>query len=87
MHMLMFIVLSTVAIAFNRAIRMVCLRNVSMTRIGVEGAHQEEGEPSHHQVAPEVSLPYEPSQIELGNRGRVVPWCVEQKWMGKNAGE
>jgi hypothetical protein len=40
----------------------VCLYDVSMMRIGVEGAHQEEEEPSHHHVARGMSLPHEPSQ-------------------------
>jgi hypothetical protein len=66
MHMPMCIVLCTAAaaIASYRAIMMVCLHDVSMTRIGIEDAHQEEEEPSHHHVAPEMSLPYEPSQRE-----------------------
>jgi hypothetical protein len=41
MHLLMCIVLSIV-IAFDRAIRIVCLHDVSIMPIGVEGAHQEE---------------------------------------------
>jgi hypothetical protein len=41
MHLLMCIVLSFV-IAFYRAIRIVCLHDVSIIPIGVEGAHQEE---------------------------------------------
>jgi hypothetical protein len=35
----------------------VCLHDVSMMLIGVEGAHQEEEEPPHHHVAPGMSLP------------------------------
>jgi hypothetical protein len=33
-----------------------------MIAIGVEGADQGEEEPSHHHVAPGMSLPHEPSQ-------------------------
>ena len=33
--------------------------------IGVEGAHQEEEEPSHHHVAPGMSLPHRPSHTFL----------------------
>jgi hypothetical protein len=40
MHKLMCIVLSAVVIALCRAIRVVCLHDVSMTVIGVEGAHE-----------------------------------------------
>jgi hypothetical protein len=36
-----------------------------MIVIGVEGADQEEEEPSHHHVVPEMSLPHEPSQNQL----------------------
>jgi hypothetical protein len=39
----------------------VCLHDVSMIAIGVEGAKQDEEEPSHHHVAPGMSLPHEPS--------------------------
>jgi hypothetical protein len=52
MHELMCIVLSAVVIALCRAIREVCLHNVSMIAIGVEGADQGEEEPTHHHVAP-----------------------------------
>jgi hypothetical protein len=62
MHMLMCIIVSTVAIVFYRAIWIACLHDGSMIRIGVEGAYQEEEKPSHHHVAPGMSLPYEPSQ-------------------------
>jgi hypothetical protein len=62
MHMLMCIVLSTVAIAIYRAIWTVCLHEVSMNRIDVEGAHEEEEELSHHYVIHGISLPYKPSQ-------------------------
>jgi hypothetical protein len=41
---------------------MVCLHDVSMIPVGVEGAHQEEEEPSHHHVVQETSLPRKPSQ-------------------------
>jgi hypothetical protein len=41
LHKLMCIVLSAVVIALCRAIRVVCLHDVSMTVIGVEGADQE----------------------------------------------
>jgi hypothetical protein len=40
MHKLMCIVLSAVVIALCRAIRVDCLHDVSMTVIGVEGAHE-----------------------------------------------
>jgi hypothetical protein len=40
---------------------MVCLHDVSMIAIGVKGADQGEEEPSHHHVAPGMSLPHEPS--------------------------
>jgi hypothetical protein len=54
--------------AFCMVIRRVYLHDVFMIVIGVEGAHQEEEEPSHHNVAPEMSLPYEPSQTyDLSN--------------------
>jgi hypothetical protein len=39
MHMLMFIVMSAAVIALYWAIRIVCLHNVSIIRIGVEGAY------------------------------------------------
>jgi hypothetical protein len=55
------IVLSAVVIALCRAIRVVCSNDVSMIVLGVEGADQGEEEPSHHHVAPRMSLPYEPS--------------------------
>jgi hypothetical protein len=61
MHKLMCIVLSAVMIALCRAIRVVCLHDVSIIAIGVEGADQGEEEPSHHHVAPGMSLPYKPS--------------------------
>jgi hypothetical protein len=57
----MCIILSAVMIALRRAIRVVCLHDVSMIAIGVEGADQDEEEPSHHHVAPGMSLPHEPS--------------------------
>jgi hypothetical protein len=41
-----------------RAIRVVCLHDVSMIAIGVEGADQGEEEPSHHHVAPGMFLPH-----------------------------
>jgi hypothetical protein len=69
MHKLMCIVLSAVVIAVCRAIRVVCLHDVSMIVIGVEGADQGEEEPSHHHVAPGMSLPYEPSQNYLQKVG------------------
>jgi hypothetical protein len=65
MHKLMCIVLSAVVIALCRAIRVVCLHDVTMTVIGVEGADQGEKEPSHHHVAPGMSLPHELSQQQL----------------------
>jgi hypothetical protein len=40
MHMLMCIVLSAVVVALYRAIRVVCLHDVSMIAIGVESAHR-----------------------------------------------
>jgi hypothetical protein len=39
----------------------VCLHDVSMIAIGVEGADQGEEEPSHHHVAPGMFLPHKPS--------------------------
>jgi hypothetical protein len=62
----MCIVLSAVVIALCRAIRVVCLHDVAMTVIGVEGADQGEKEPSHHHVAPGMSLPHELSQQPPG---------------------
>jgi hypothetical protein len=41
---------------------MVCLHDVSMIRVGVEGALQEEEEPSHHHVVQRTSVSHEPSQ-------------------------
>jgi hypothetical protein len=64
LHKLMCIVLSAVVIALCRAIRVVCLHDVSMIAIGVEGADQGEEETSHHHVAPGMSLPHEPSHME-----------------------
>jgi hypothetical protein len=63
LHKLMCIVLSVVVIALCRAIRVVCLHNVSMIAIGIEGADQGKEEPSHHYVAPRMSLPYKPSHM------------------------
>jgi hypothetical protein len=65
LHKLVSIVLSAVVIALCRAIRVVCLHDVYMIAIGVEGADQGEEEPSHHHVAPGMSLPHEPSHIAL----------------------
>jgi hypothetical protein len=62
LHKLMCIALSVVVIALCRAIRVVCLHDVSMIVIGVEGADQGEEVPSHHHVAPGMSLPHELSQ-------------------------
>jgi hypothetical protein len=56
MHMLMCIVMSIV---------IVCLHNVSMIPIGVQGAYQEKEELSHHHVVQETSIPHEPSQLFL----------------------
>jgi hypothetical protein len=61
MHKLMCIVLYAVVIALCRAIRVVCVHDVSMIAIGVEGDDQDEKEPSHHHVAPGMSLPHKPS--------------------------
>jgi hypothetical protein len=58
MYKLMCIVLSAVVIALCRAIRVVCLHDVSMIAIGVEGADQGGEEPSHHHVAPGMFLSY-----------------------------
>jgi hypothetical protein len=55
-----------VVIALYSAIRVVCFHDVSMIVIGVEGADQGEEEPSHHNVAPKMSLPYKPSQEVRG---------------------
>jgi hypothetical protein len=57
MHKLMCIVLSTVVIALCRAIRVVCLHNVSIIVIGVEGANLGKEELSSYYVAPRMSLP------------------------------
>jgi hypothetical protein len=62
LHKLMCIALSAVVIALCRAIRVVCLHDVSMNVLGVEGADQGEKEPSHHHVAPGMPLPHELSQ-------------------------
>lgn len=70
MHKLMCVVLSAVVIALYRAIRVVCLHDVSMIAIGVEGADQDEEEPSHHHVAPGMSLPHEPSHNAVTILGR-----------------
>jgi hypothetical protein len=59
----MFFVISAVVIALYRAIRVVCLHDVCMIVIGVESADQGEEEPSHHHMAPGMSLPHEPSHI------------------------
>jgi hypothetical protein len=69
MHMLMCIVLSAIVIALCRVIRVVCLHDVSMIVIGVEGAGQGEEEPSHHHVAPGMSLPQQPSQDKAKTEG------------------
>jgi hypothetical protein len=61
MHKLMCIVLSAVVIALCRVIRVVCLHDVSMIVIGVEGADPGKEEPSSHHVAPGMSLPQQPS--------------------------
>jgi hypothetical protein len=65
MHKLMCIVRCAVVIALCRAIRVVCLHDVSMIAIGVEGAGQGEEEPSYHHVVPGMSLPHEPSHCRL----------------------
>jgi hypothetical protein len=62
-HKLMCVVLCSVVIALYRAIRVVCLHDVSIIAIAVEGADQGEEEPSHHHVAPRMSLPHEPSHM------------------------
>jgi hypothetical protein len=51
--------------ALYRAIMVFCLHGVSTIVIGVEGANQGEEEPSHHHVAPGMSLPHEPSRLDL----------------------
>jgi hypothetical protein len=63
LHKLICIVMSAVVIGLCRTIRVVCLHDVSMIAIGVEGADQGEEEPSHHHVAPGISLPHEPSHF------------------------
>jgi hypothetical protein len=50
-------------IALYRAISLVCLHDVSMIVIGVEGADQGEEEPSHHHVG----CPY---PVNRHNNGR-----------------
>jgi hypothetical protein len=72
----MCIVLSAVVIALCRAIRVVCLHDVSMIAIGVEDADQGEEEPSHHHVAPGMSLPHKPSQDFLASWKRMT-WDKE----------
>jgi hypothetical protein len=64
---------SAIVIALYRAIRVVCLHDVSMIAIGVEGADQGEEEPSHHHVAPGMSLPHEPSHISPCTRASSLP--------------
>jgi hypothetical protein len=77
MHKLMCIVLSAVVIALCRAIRVVCLHDVSMIAIRVE-ADQGEEEPSHHHVAPGMFLPHEPSQLERKRAAyKQVYYCVQ----------
>jgi hypothetical protein len=44
-------------IALYRAIGVIYLHDVCMIVKGVEGAHQEEEEPSHHHVVQETFLP------------------------------
>jgi hypothetical protein len=65
----MCILLSAVVIALCRAIRVVCLHDVSIIVIGVEGADQGKEEPSSHHVAPGMSLPQQPSQKGLEAKG------------------
>jgi hypothetical protein len=79
MHMLMCLVLSTIVLALYRAIRVVCLHDVSMIAIGVEGADQGE-EPSHHHVAPGMSLPHEPSQCLRHLAGLRLPRTLKQSF-------
>jgi hypothetical protein len=64
LHKLMCVVMSAVVIALCRAIRVVCLHDVSMIAMGVEGADQGEEEPSHHHVAPGMSITPEPSHMD-----------------------
>jgi hypothetical protein len=78
----MCIVLSVVVIVLCRAIRVVCLHDVSMIAIGVEGANQGEEEPSHYHVAPRMSLPHESSQhyYTLGfDQGKT--WMLDTRLM------
>jgi hypothetical protein len=49
----------------------VCLHDVSIIAIGVEGADQGEEEPSHHHVAPGMSLPHKPSHVDVLSSGFV----------------
>jgi hypothetical protein len=53
--------------AFYKAISVVCLHDVTMIPVGVEGAHQEREEPSHHHVVHRTSLPHQPSQLEIAH--------------------
>jgi hypothetical protein len=62
--MLMYIVVSAVMTTFCMVIRRVYLHDVSLMQLYAENACQEEEEPSPHHVAPEMSLPHEPSHIE-----------------------
>jgi hypothetical protein len=73
MHKLRCVVLSAAVIALCRSIRMVCLHDVSMIAISVEGADQGEKEPSHHHVAPGMSLPYKPLQNLHKLREEAIP--------------
>jgi hypothetical protein len=52
-------------------IHRVYLHGIFMIVIGIEGADQGEEEPSHHHVAPGMSLPYKPSQRWY----RVLAWA------------
>jgi hypothetical protein len=56
LHKLMSIVMSAIVIALYRAIRVVCLHDVSMIAIGVEGADQ--GERTHLTTTWHLGCPY-----------------------------
>jgi hypothetical protein len=64
MHKLICSVLSAVVIAVCRAMSIICLHNVQVIQMCVEGACQEEEEPSHYQVVHRMPLPYESLQEE-----------------------
>jgi hypothetical protein len=65
MHKLMSIVLSAVVIALCRAIRVVCLHDVSVMYTCLESAHERGRSARTTHVARVTSLPHEPSHIQV----------------------